>query len=106
MVFSSTIFLWAFFPIVCVVNFFIRSKYSNLFLLVASLFFYAWGEPYFVILMILSIIGNWFIAQWIFKRSETRQVALLFGIIFNLGILGYFKYATFGVRILNMIGGG
>ena len=103
MVFSSIIFLWVFFPIVFVVNFFIRPKYSNLFLLVASLFFYAWGEPYFVIVMIASIIGNWFIAQWIFKRSGTKQVALFFGIIFNLGILGYFKYAVFGVRIVNMI---
>ena len=72
----------------------------------ASLFFYAWGEPYYVILMITSIIGNWFIAQWIFKRSETKQIALLFGNIFNLGILGYFKYAAFGVRILNKFGGG
>ena len=59
MVFSSAIFLLKFLPIVFIANYVIKDEYSNILLLIASLVFYAWGEPYLVILMIISIIFNW-----------------------------------------------
>lgn len=57
MVFSSGVFL----PITFIVNLFLSTKQSNVWLLIASLLFYAWGELFFVFLMILSIIVNWLV---------------------------------------------
>ncbi|MCM1037999.1 MAG: MBOAT family protein [Ruminococcus sp.] len=100
MVFSSSIFLWCFLPLVFVINYFIQAKWSNAFLLIASLIFYAWGEPYLVFLMILMILLNWLVGLGI-DRFAYKKVILIFGIVFDLGILGYYKYAAFVVEILN-----
>ena len=62
MLFSTTIFLFVFLPLVLAVyyNPVIRSRqFRNVFLLLASIFFYAWGEPFYVLLMLLSIVVNW-----------------------------------------------
>ena len=56
MVFSSAFFLLLFLPVVFILNFFCKKEYSNVLLLIASLIFYAWGEPYLVLLMIVSIM--------------------------------------------------
>lgn len=69
MVFSSAIFLLMFLPIVFILNYFIKSEYSNALLLLASLIFYAWGEPVMVLLMIVSILVNWIIGL-IIEKSE------------------------------------
>jgi D-alanyl-lipoteichoic acid acyltransferase DltB (MBOAT superfamily) len=64
MVFSSTVFLFVFLPVVLVVYYnpiFKGRTFRNIFLLIASLAFYAWGEPVFVFLMLLSIIITWFL---------------------------------------------
>ena len=72
MVFSSGVFLLVFLPITFIVNLFLSTKQSNIWLLIASLLlFYAWGEPFFVFLMILSIILNWLVGMGIAK-SEGR----------------------------------
>ena len=64
MVFSSAVFLFAFLPISMAIYFILRSrKARNVWLLVVSLFFYAWGEPVYVFLMIASILANWTIAR-------------------------------------------
>ena len=102
MVFSSSIFLWFFLPLVFIVNYFIKPKYSNGFLLIASLVFYAWGEPYFVFLMILMILINWLVGLGI-DRFSYKKVILIVGIFFDLIILGYYKYAVFGIEILNKL---
>ena len=102
MVFSSAIFLLAFLPIVFISNYFIKKEYSNYLLLIASLIFYAWGEPYLVLLMIFSILVNWFFGLLIDKTCNTsRKLILAGGIIIDLSILGYFKYAGFFVKIIN-----
>ena len=89
MVFSSSIFLFLFLPIVFGLNFFIKDKYSNVLLLIASIVFYAWGEPILVLLMIASIIFNWIIGLLISNvKSKTKSLVLIFGIFVNLkGVL-------------------
>ena len=73
-----------------------------MFLLLASLFFYAWGEPWFVLIMMLSIVVNWFFGLAIstFRDSKGPANAILaLDVIFNLSILFYFKYLVFAGRV-------
>ena len=101
MVFSSMTFLWLFLPVVFVLCLLIRKpKYQNILLLIFSLFFYAWGMPYYVILLLVSVIINWICGVWMEKWEKGRTVVLIVSIVANLGLLGYFKYANF---ILNTI---
>lgn len=104
MVFSSAIFLLMFLPVVFILNYFCKKEYSNSLLLIASLIFYAWGEPYLVILMLFSIVINWAIGITIAScTGGTRRAALVLGIVCDLGILGYYKYAGFIISIVNSI---
>lgn len=104
MVFSSAIFLLMFLPIVFILNYFVKREYSNSLLLLASLFFYAWGEPVLVLLMMISILVNWIVGLIIGRtpRGGARQkTALIIGVICDLGILAYYKYTGFIVTIIN-----
>lgn len=94
-------FLWLFLPVVFVLCLLIRKpKYQNNLLLIFSLFFYAWGMPYYVILLLVSVIINWICGVWMEKWEKGRTVVLIVSVVANLGLLGYFKYANF---ILNTI---
>lgn len=94
-------FLWLFLPVVFVLCLLIRKpKYQNILLLIFSLFFYAWGMPYYVILLLVSVIINWICGVWMEKWEKGRTVVLIVSVVANLGLLGYFKYANF---ILNTI---
>lgn len=99
MVFSSAIFILMFLPIVFIGNSLItllKKECSNWFLLMASLIFYAWGEPYLVLLMTVSIILNWAVGLGLgHSRGRIRGVLFFLGIMCDLGILGYYKYAGF-----------
>ncbi len=106
MVFSSPLFLLKFLPIVFCINFVIEKKYSNVFLCLASLFFYAWGEPYMVWLLVFSIIINWLIGRGISKYREKCGFFLMsVGVAVNLSFLMYYKYFHFFADTLNMIAG-
>lgn len=106
MVFSSAVFLLIFLPIVFVGNLLIWKKLSNAFLLFASLVFYAWGEPYLVLLLVASILVNWGCGLVLSRiTGKLRNVVLYVGIVCNLGAFGYYKYAGFFVRALNDIVG-
>ena len=106
MVFSSSVFLLLFLPIVFVGNLLVGKKCSNAFLLLASLVFYAWGEPYLVLLLIISILMNWGYGVAISKTQErTRKALLIAGIVCNLGLLVSFKYVGFFVKIINAFTG-
>lgn len=103
MLFSSTTFLFVFFPTVLVIYYLIlhKNRYlQNLFLLFASLFFYAWGEPKFVLIMIASIVLNWILGLEVNHLKEksdiknARRVVWLAAFV-NLSILFVFKYLTF-----------
>lgn len=101
MVFSTPIFLFLFLPAVLVLNYIIPKKYiaaKNVVLLIASLFFYAWGEPKNVLLMLLSIVVN-YVCGLLLGRFDSdekkRKVVLWASVVFNLGLLFFFKYFNF-----------
>ena len=94
MVFSSMIFLWGFLPIMLLSYYFIDKKYKNLLLLIGSLIFYSFGEPENVYLMLASIFINYLFGLLVDKASskKSRKIYLIWAIVSNLVILGYFKY--------------
>ncbi len=101
MLFPSEVFLFVFLPLVLILYFgiFIHFKNGkNIFLLLASLFFYAWGEPKHVYLMIAVILANWLFGMLVdYFRDEKKKakVVLVLMVITNLGVLGFFKYTNF-----------
>lgn len=103
MIFSSMLFLWVFFPIVFIVNYIIKKRFSNICLLIFSIVFYAWGEPVYVILLIVSIIINWVIGIAMDLENKYRKTILFIGILLNLLILGYYKYTGLIILTLNYV---
>ena len=103
MVFSSPIFVFLFLPIVFLVNLVIPKKFSNLFLLILSLVFYAWGEPVYVLLMIFSGFVNYWLAIGMDVYDKQRRLFLILTIVYNIGVLGLFKYADFVILSFNGI---
>lgn len=105
MVFSSMIFLFVFLPVILFTYYVVlqNHKYRNIFLFFASLVFYAWGEPTYVLLMIFSIFINFRIGLLIDKCDENKNNILLIGIISNLIFLFMFKYENFFVSNVNKI---
>lgn len=106
MLFSSIVFLFYFLPIVLLLYYALRFSVTlkNTVLLFASLFFYAWGEPWFVLLMIASIIANYVFALLVDRYRESKRTArviLVVMCVFNLGMLYIFKYLAFSLRIIN-----
>ena len=94
MLFSSLIFLYVFFPICLLLYFLCRNlKAKNGVLLIASLLFYAWGEPVYLLLMVAVAGANWAFGRLLGKRPERKFLAL--AVIFNLLCLGVFKYTGF-----------
>ena len=106
MIFSSILFLYLFLPTVFILYYSVGRRLRNPLLLVASLFFYAWGELGYVLLMMLSIVGNWLTGLWIDhtkSRPKAGRLVLAFGVTLNLVLLGFYKYANFFVENLNGI---
>lgn len=104
MLFSSLEFLLLFLPVTAVVYFFIPKGAKNIWLLITSLFFYAWGEPRFVLIMIASILFNYFAARLVEKSEKggrKRKLFLVMAIVFDLSLLFFFKYLTFAAEILH-----
>ena len=106
MLFSSIFFLFTFLPILLIVYFAVPFKYKNYVLLAASIFFYAWGEPIYVFLMIFSIAFNWAMALDIEKeRKFGKKTTLIFTVVINLLILSFFKYYGFALDSVNALFG-
>ncbi len=116
MVFSSTVFLFLFLPIVigAYFLFFLPAQrtgktgfriLSNFILLVASLFFYAWGEKLFVFIMLLSILANYLLGLWVSRTREKTygKLVVAAGVFVNLALLGTYKYANFLVDNINLL---
>ena len=101
MVFSSEVFLYLYLPIVLLASWLLYSRIGamNVFLFLASLAFYGWGEPFVVFIMLLSIIANWRFAVLIEKCKGRGW--LIAGICVNVGILTVFKYLGFVVENIN-----
>lgn len=98
MVFSSSVFLFAFMPIFFAAYFIVPGRVAkNTWLLIASLFFYAWGEPVYVLLMIVSIVANWLFGLVVgfSKKAPFKQWMLVLSVVFNVAVIGFFKYEGF-----------
>ena len=92
MVFSSLTFLFAFLPVTLIGYFLLPKKAKIAFLLLASLVFYAWGEPLYVLLMIGSIVINWLIGLAMEKTKRHKKAYLVASVVLNLALLFTFKY--------------
>lgn len=107
MLFSGIPFLYYFLPIVLICYFAAPKCLKNAVLLVFSLAFYAWGEPKYVFLMILTVLVNYFMGLLIDKYRGTlpSKAFLAISCIFSLGSLAYFKYADFFIENFNLVTG-
>ena len=100
MVFSSLVFLCIFFPVVLVLHTVIKNrKLQNGLLLIASLLFYAYGEPVYIFLMLASALFNYIMA--LLLKGRKNKVVIALTVLINIGLLGVFKYAGFFVTALN-----
>ena len=114
MLFSSSTFLFCFLPLALigyyVLRLFprgVRRLLQNLFLLVISLLFYAWGEPWFVLVMMASILANYAFGLWVAaaqRRGRSARGPVVAALVVNLGLLFVFKYVTFVLANLNRLG--
>ena len=109
MVFSTTTFILLFLPAVLLVYYFppIRKhrSVSNLVLSLASLFFYAWGEPMFVLVMLGSIFVNWALGLLVdkFRNTKKAKAPLIAAVAVNVALLFVFKYLTFLLTNFNLL---
>ena len=107
MVFSSPVFLWLFLPLCCGLNLCCgrHLKLSNAVLLIFSLFFYAWGEPVHVLLMLACIVISWAAGRGILALKDARpgaaRLVLALGILADLAALFHYKYAGFAASLVN-----
>ena len=108
MVFSSLVFLFFFVPIVLLLYFVLPTKARNFLILVSGLFFYAWGEPKYIVIMILSTAIDYTAGRFIdhYDKSPKKRTAfLLVSVIMNLSLLAVFKYSSFIITTINSIFG-
>ena len=108
MVFSSIFFLFTFLPLSLLIYWMSPAKIKNFTLLAVSLFFYAWGEPVYVLLMIASILTNFvfgiFIESELIKEKRAvRRALFISAVVFNILILGFFKYYGFLAENINAL---
>ena len=106
MLFSSIVFLFSFLPAVMILYYLLPVRFRNVILLLASLVFYAWGEPVYLFLMLLSILFNYFSGLDIARNLQDKRAAkrsLVFNLIINLAVLGFFKYEGIVLDTLNGI---
>ncbi|MBR2402295.1 MAG: MBOAT family protein [Lachnospiraceae bacterium] len=106
MVFSDTPFLFLFLPALLILyyNPFVKSRtFRNIILMLASVFFYAWGEPFFVFIMLGSIVVNWVIA--LLMNENNKKLLLILDLTFNIGIFFVFKYLGFVADNLSLLFG-
>lgn len=94
MLFSSTVFLFCFLPLVSITYLIVTPQLRNYILLFFSLFFYAWGEPRYLAVMFF-IIGINYLAGMLMSKNIARKAVLVAATIINLGILVFFKYTNF-----------
>ena len=108
MVFSSTVFMFLFLPFVFLLSYALPGiKLKNALLLIASVLFYAWGEPVYILLMIASTFVNYLLALPGDKAKENptlKRAMLIITVVFNIGLLAVFKYTGFAVETLNSFG--
>ncbi|HIS69141.1 MAG TPA: MBOAT family protein [Candidatus Gallacutalibacter stercoravium] len=108
MVFSSLTFLFAFFPLSLLLYYAVPYRFKNFILLLTGLVFYGWGEPVYIIIMIISIFIDYSAGRIMDHFSEKpaiRKAVLLVSVVMNLGLLGVFKYSSFFISNINALFG-
>lgn len=103
MVFSSISFLFLYLPIVIILYWLTPSRFKNIVLLLASLVFYAFGEPFFIAILVFFIAINYVVSLFLISevRSHTfRKILLTIGVLLNISLLIYYKYASFFIAQL------
>ncbi len=107
MLFSSVSFLYGFLPLVLILYYAIPKRFRNLLLLIASLFFYFWGEPVYSLLMIASIASGYVHGLLIekYRGGKGAKIAFVSSLVLSIGALGVFKYADFFVDSFNAVFG-
>lgn len=108
MVFSSLLFLFRFLPIVLFLYFIVPKRLRNLLLFGASLVFYAWGEPVYVVLILFSTVLDYCLGRAVahFKEigeQKKAKLAVAGSVIVNLSLLGFFKYIDFLIGMVNAV---
>lgn len=106
MVFSSSIFIFVFLPLVLFLYYISGKKLKNYVLLLSSLFFYAWGGVSYLKILIVSIIINYIfgiLIDDVRSNIKLRKIFLSLGIILNLALLFYYKYYDFTIENINKI---
>ena len=103
MVFSSTIFLLIFLPLVVSLYFFAANKFKNPVLLLASIFFYSWGGPKFIFVILATTALDFYLVRILYnsKNASRRRLFLILSLTLNLGLLFYFKYCNFFIDNVN-----
>lgn len=103
MVFSSIVFLLYFLPIFMLVYFSVDRKYKNAVILIGSIFFYAWGAPKFIFVILGTTLLDFYLVTWMDRTaSETkRKLMLTLSVSVNIGLLFYFKYSNFFIENVN-----
>lgn len=108
MVFSTSIFIYLFLPITLLIYYITPKKGKNLIILLSGLLFYSWGEPIYVIVMLISTMIDYF-AGLVMNHFEgkklPRKICLIVSVVMNLGLLGVFKYSGFIAENINAIAG-
>ena len=107
MVFSSLEFIFIFLPIFFIIYYVAKDKYKNFIILIFSLLFYSFGEPVYILLLLLSSIvdySNGFFINKFKDDKKKKRIFLIISIIVNLSILGFFKYADFFIDNINLFG--
>ena len=107
MLFSSVPFLFYFLPAALLIYFAAPRQLKNAVLLLASLFFYAWGEPKYMLLMLVSIVQGYLFGLLVEKHrgEKASKLFLALSVLVSLGLLGYFKYADFFLSSVNAVTG-
>jgi alginate O-acetyltransferase complex protein AlgI len=104
MVFSSTLFLVYFFPLFLLLYFITPARFKNYTALLASMFFYAWGAPKFIFVILGVLVVDFYLGNKIYEAQQPRKkIYLLLSVLLNVGMLMYFKYANFFVDNLNFV---
>lgn len=108
MLFSSLSFLFFFFPLVLILYYLviycIGRTVGNLILFCSSIFFYAWGEPQNVLILLASICFNYSIVKCIERGERFKKIYLFFSVTVNLAVLFIFKYLNFTLNNLKALG--
>lgn len=108
MLFSSPIFLFAFLPVTLAGYYLLDRKFKNIFLLIMSLIFYAWGEPKFIFIMLISIMANWLFGLAVDKFRNNKRAAhgyLTLMVLWNVSIFFVYKYLNFTITNVNALFG-